>query len=264
MTKEQEMPTDPYMRIVTIFDQDPTAGSFLSEDGEGGFAAAVHRMAREIDALRDAVKNASGAAADRVLARLEAKAADQRAYFDRKQLALPGIEDHLDEDGFLTLPDDIQPLLDERVAHGRFCEADWWLSTIQGMKEDLDDPAADEIEALRTLLRPFAASKVSITNGRLAVVSGAVPRDFLNAKAYFGEIVPPEESPQTARNIEVLRAALEPFAEAMIAHGDPEELPDDCSALHAIRAGHLTITGVSLGDLRKARDIHEKSARKGK
>lgn len=43
---------DPYLRIVLLFDQDPTAGQFLSEDGEGGFTGAVFRMAREIDALR--------------------------------------------------------------------------------------------------------------------------------------------------------------------------------------------------------------------
>lgn len=277
MTQEKEMPADPYMRIVAIFDQDPTAGSFLSEDGEGGFAAGVHRMAREIDALRDllrlyaapsaaidSIDQRLGKSARQLLDQLEAKAADQRAYFDRKQMDLPSIEDHLDEDGYLTLPDDIGPLLDERVAHGRFCEADWWLHTIQGRKEDRNDPTADEIDTLRALLKPFAGSKLSITNGRLGIVSGAEPRDFLNAKAYFGEIAPPEESPQTARNIETLRGALEPFAGAMIAHGDPEKLPDDHSALHAIRDGHLTITGVSLGHLRKARTVYENSERKGR
>jgi hypothetical protein len=167
MTQEKEMLADPYMRIVTIFDQDPTAGAFLSEDGEGGFAAGVHRMAREIDTLR-------------------------------------------------------------------------------------------------ALLKPFAGSQTSITQGRLGVVRGAEPRDFMNAKAYFGETVPPDESPQTERNVESLRAALEPFAEAMFAHGDPYELDDDQSALHAIRDGQLTITGVSLGDLRKARDVYLNSARKVK
>ncbi len=45
-------PMDPYTRIVTLFDEDTTAGSFLREDGEGGFTGAIYRMAREIDALR--------------------------------------------------------------------------------------------------------------------------------------------------------------------------------------------------------------------
>lgn len=289
MTQENEMPADPYMRIVTIFDQDPTAGSFLSEGGEGGFAGAVHRMAREIDALRDlltlysggrwsmttktaiaspsAVKDFIESAArrsdSRLLEQLESRAADQRAYFDRKQMELPGLEDYMDEDGYLTLPDDIGPLLDERVAHGRFCEADWWLATIQGLREDLKDPSAGEVATLRALLKPFAGSKVSITNGRPTIVSGAGPRDFLNAKAYFGETILPEEGPQTTRNINLLRSALEPFAEAMIAYGDPEELPDDHSVLHAIRDGHLTITGVSMGDLRKAQTVHKNSEREG-
>ncbi len=50
--------SDPYLRIVMLFDRDETAGSFLREDGEGGFTGAVYRMAREIDRLRDALKTA--------------------------------------------------------------------------------------------------------------------------------------------------------------------------------------------------------------
>jgi len=41
-----------YDKIVKIFDEDETAGSFLREDGEGGFASGVYRMAREIERLR--------------------------------------------------------------------------------------------------------------------------------------------------------------------------------------------------------------------
>jgi len=43
---------DPFLRIVEFFDKDDTAGSFLREDGDGGFVGAIYRMAREIDALR--------------------------------------------------------------------------------------------------------------------------------------------------------------------------------------------------------------------
>ncbi len=39
-------------KVVTLFDADATAGSFLREDGEGGFASGISRMAREIDRLR--------------------------------------------------------------------------------------------------------------------------------------------------------------------------------------------------------------------
>jgi hypothetical protein len=41
-----------YMRIIDVFDKNETAGAFLSDDGEGGFAAGVARMADEIDRLR--------------------------------------------------------------------------------------------------------------------------------------------------------------------------------------------------------------------
>lgn len=43
---------DQFARIVEFFDKDETAGPFLRQDGEGGFAGAIYRMAREIDALR--------------------------------------------------------------------------------------------------------------------------------------------------------------------------------------------------------------------
>lgn len=42
---------DPYLRVVQAFDRDTTAIQFLRDDGEGGVAAGVYRMAREIDRL---------------------------------------------------------------------------------------------------------------------------------------------------------------------------------------------------------------------
>lgn len=61
---------DPYMRIVDFFDRDETAGSFLREDGEGGFVGGIYRMAREIESLR-----ASSAAKDAEIAALKKEAA---------------------------------------------------------------------------------------------------------------------------------------------------------------------------------------------
>jgi hypothetical protein len=65
---------------------------------------------------------------------LERKAVAQRAYFDEEQMTLPGLENYMDDEGYVKLPDDIGPLLLEREAHGRFNEADWWLNTIQVLK----------------------------------------------------------------------------------------------------------------------------------
>ena len=39
-------------RLAAFFDENETAGQFLSEDGDGGYVAAVARMAREIRRLR--------------------------------------------------------------------------------------------------------------------------------------------------------------------------------------------------------------------
>lgn len=42
-----------YLDLVVVFDRDKTAIQFLREDGEGGLASGVYRMAREIDRLRE-------------------------------------------------------------------------------------------------------------------------------------------------------------------------------------------------------------------
>jgi hypothetical protein len=44
---------DPLHLVVKAFDRDKTAIQFLRDDGEGGFAAGIYRMAREIDRLRE-------------------------------------------------------------------------------------------------------------------------------------------------------------------------------------------------------------------
>lgn len=41
-----------FRRVMDAFDKDETAIQFLREDGEGGFASGVYRMAREIERLR--------------------------------------------------------------------------------------------------------------------------------------------------------------------------------------------------------------------
>lgn len=41
-------------RLAQFFDENETAASFLSEDGDGGYVAAVARMTHEIERLRKA------------------------------------------------------------------------------------------------------------------------------------------------------------------------------------------------------------------
>jgi len=55
IAKEREF--HPYLRIVDAFDKDATAAEFLREDGEGGFAGGVFRMARAIDNLRGLMRS---------------------------------------------------------------------------------------------------------------------------------------------------------------------------------------------------------------
>ena len=42
-------------RLARFFDENDTAASFLSEDGDGGYVAAVTRMTQEIEQRREAV-----------------------------------------------------------------------------------------------------------------------------------------------------------------------------------------------------------------
>jgi hypothetical protein len=84
--------------------------------------------------LKDEIAQARIQGKLEIIEELERKAGAQRAYFDQKQMTLPGLENYMDDDGYVTLPDDIGPLMLEREAHGRFNEADWWLNTIQALK----------------------------------------------------------------------------------------------------------------------------------
>ena len=48
-------------RLAAFFDKNDTAGAFLSEDGDGGYVAAVARMAGEIERLQGVVQLAAEA-----------------------------------------------------------------------------------------------------------------------------------------------------------------------------------------------------------
>ena len=93
-----------------------------------------HRPRYTTKRLQDEIARARLQGKLEAIEELERKAVDQRAYFDQKQMTLPGLEDYMDEDGFIKLPEDISQLLLERETHGRFNEADWWLNTIQSLK----------------------------------------------------------------------------------------------------------------------------------
>lgn len=66
------------------------------------------------------------------------KANQQKIHFNIKQRDLPCIEDFTDEDGIVSLPEDIGPLLQQSHANGRYSEADWWVSTITRELERLE------------------------------------------------------------------------------------------------------------------------------
>jgi hypothetical protein len=84
--------------------------------------------------LRDEIARARLQGKLEAIEELERKAVSQRAYFDQKQMTLPGLEDYTNDDGCVTLPNDIGPILAGRETNGRFSEADWWLNTIQALK----------------------------------------------------------------------------------------------------------------------------------
>nr|WP_250808368.1 hypothetical protein [Neorhizobium tomejilense] len=87
---------------------------------------------------------------------LQRKADGQVEYWCKKQLGMPALEDFMDEDGVYHFPADIWPLLEERQAHGRYCEADWWQGTI---RELIGRVAGNEVAVPDdTGLRDFAAT----------------------------------------------------------------------------------------------------------
>ncbi|TJW46345.1 MAG: hypothetical protein E5X65_36590, partial [Mesorhizobium sp.] len=88
-----------------------------------------------------------------VLRELEAEAVGQKAYFEAKQRKFPALEDFTGDDGSLSLPDDISPLLLHEVANGRYSEADWWLSTIRAKIAALSHEGSAPVAAVPTGLR---------------------------------------------------------------------------------------------------------------
>lgn len=52
MSDDGEFYRNLYMNFVRAFDGNQTASQFLRDDGDGGFAAGISRMAAEIDRLR--------------------------------------------------------------------------------------------------------------------------------------------------------------------------------------------------------------------
>lgn len=63
---------------------------------------------------------------------LSVKADAQVEYWRNKQNEYPALDEFLDEDGILDLPEDISPILSQASANGSYSEADWWRSTIRG------------------------------------------------------------------------------------------------------------------------------------
>jgi hypothetical protein len=86
--------------------------------------------------MHDEIAKAKALARMEVLDQLHSKALGQVDYFDRKQREFTCLDDCLDEEGELHLPDDIGPLLRHDHANGRMSEAAWWRDTLQGLKEE--------------------------------------------------------------------------------------------------------------------------------
>lgn len=70
-----------------------------------------------------------------LLDHLEEVAAGQMDYFGKRQMEFPCLDDFLDEDGYLHLPEEPAPLLRQNHYNGRLSEAEWWLHTIRALKE---------------------------------------------------------------------------------------------------------------------------------
>lgn len=93
---------------------------------------AFDRTFSAIEALHPSANPAPMAVIEALRA-VERVAVAQNDYFARKQQEYPSIEDYMDEDGILNLPEEISPLLSHEHYNGRYSEADWWVKTIEHM-----------------------------------------------------------------------------------------------------------------------------------
>ncbi|PRD42357.1 hypothetical protein C5748_16315 [Phyllobacterium phragmitis] len=104
-------------------------------------------------------------AASALLSELLAKVEAQKAYWNAKQRGLPSIEDYTDDEGEVSLPSDIGPLLEQASANGRYSAADWWLSTITAVFAKL--PAAQGVMQPTHRHKKRATEYVLIGIGRM-------------------------------------------------------------------------------------------------
>jgi hypothetical protein len=69
-----------------------------------------------------------------VLEHLEKVAEGQKEYFENRQREFPCLDDFFDDEGYLQMPEEPGPLLQQNHYNGRYSEADWWLQTIRALK----------------------------------------------------------------------------------------------------------------------------------
>jgi hypothetical protein len=147
----------------------PKARAGLRREIADAVYLAVSR-GRSADSLVDVLAGLFEAALDREptkaallasLEELQKKADGQASYWHAKMAGMPALEDLTYEEGVFRFPPDPAPVLEERVAHGRYCEADWWQQTI---RSTISKVAGNEVAVPEdTGLKDFAATVIGYT-----------------------------------------------------------------------------------------------------
>lgn len=225
-------------QAMAVFDNEVDARAFWEKASIDWNCHLMGALPREPD---------SHAASD-VLRLLDHIAARQRSYSDKLQMEYPSIEDFMDDEGAVRLPDDITPLLDGYHYNGRFSEADWWLTTIREMAKRYPAPESGPVA--------FACeADIDMLAGLPEGYDISLSPDPMPQYGMKMPLYADRDGRRTAilEELREVRAALRPFAEALDAHGDNHDLADSISAYWALQTSKLVVTGISVGDLRRAR-----------
>lgn len=228
-------------KAMAVFDNEADARDFWEKASIDWNCHLLGALPRDPDA---------NPAAD-ILDRLKRIAEKQREFFEHRQREFPCIEDFLEEDGVLKLPHEIDPLMSGSHYNGRFSEADWWLSTIRQIAKDYPEPRRSDLPVAYACEADIEMLQDKPDGCDISLSPHPMPQYGMNMALYADADGSRAVIQEELRSV---RAVLRPFSEAFDAYGDNPLLADSISLPWALQTSKLVVTGLSIGDLRRAKE----------